>query len=114
MIRPNQTTALDAGNAISFTCVAYGVPNPSISWKKGDTLLSNSSQATIYEELVTEDGVTFVHSFLQLRSVEETDAGQYSCFADNTLGNDTASFELAVAQGMQLYNLDKCGLLTLN
>ena len=109
MIRPNQTTALDAGNAITFTCVAYGIPNPSISWNKGDTLLSNGSRATIYEELLTENGVTLVHSFLELRSVEETDAGQYSCFADNTLCNDTASFELAVAQGMQLYNLDKRG-----
>ena len=111
VIRPNQTIAVDAGNDITFTCVACGVPNPSISWNRGDTPLSNGSQATIYEELVTEDGVTFVHSFLQLRSVEETDAGQYSCFANNTLGNDTAFFELAVAQGMQLYNLDKRGFV---
>ena len=91
--------------------MAYGVPNPSISWNRGDTPLSNGSQATIYEELLTEDGVTLVHSFLQLCSVEETDAGQYSCFSNNTLGNDTAFFELAVAQGMQLYNLDKRGFI---
>ena len=46
--------------------------------------------------LVTENGVTFVQSILELCSTEEADAGQYSCFAENTLGNDTASFVLTV------------------
>ena len=96
VIRPNQTTAVDSGNTISFACVAYGNPNPSISWNRGDTLLNNDSRITIYEELVTENGVTFVQSILELCSAEEADAGQYSCFAYNTLGNDTESFELAV------------------
>ena len=104
MIRPNQTTAVDAGNTITFACVAYGDPNPSISWNRGDTLLSNDSRVTIYEELVTENGVTFVQSILEMCSAEEADGGQYSCFADNTLGNDTASFILAVnAQSEQQY-----------
>ena len=96
VIRPNQTTAVDAGNTITFACVAYGDPNPSISWNTGGTPLSNGTRVTIYEELVTENGVTFVQSILELCSAEEADAGQYSCFADNTLGNDTESFELTV------------------
>ena len=96
MIRPNQTTAVDAGNTITFVCVAYGDPNPSISWNRGDTLLSNGTRVTIYEELVTENGVTFVQSILELCSAEEADAGRYSCFADNTLDNDTESFVLTV------------------
>jgi len=95
-MHPNQTTALDAGNAVNFTCVAYGIPNPSISWKKGDILLSNDSQVTIYEQPMIQNGVTLVQSILELSSAEEAEAGQYSCFADNTLGNDTASFELVV------------------
>ena len=101
MIRPNQTTAVNASNTITFVCVAYGDPNPSISWNRGDTLLSNDSRVTIYEELVTENGMTFVQSILELCSAEEADAGWYSCFANNTLGNDTESFMLAVnAQSM--------------
>ena len=111
VIRPNQTTSLDAGNAVSFTCVAYGVPNPSISWNRGNTLLTNGSRTTSYEQLLIENGVTFVQSILQLCNAEVAEAGQYSCFANNTLGNDTAFFELAVAQGMQLYNLDKLGFV---
>ena len=96
MKRPNQTTSLDAGNAVTFTCVANGDPNPSISWMKGDTLLSNDTRVTIFAGQLTEDGVIFVQSILLLRSAEEADTGLYSCFADNTYGNDTASFVLTV------------------
>ena len=76
--------------------MAYGDPSPSISWNREDTVLNNESRVTTYEELVTEVGVTFVQSNLELCSAEEADAGQYSCFAENTLGNDTASFVLIV------------------
>ena len=41
-------------------------------------------------------GLSFVQSILELCRVKEPDAGQYSCFADNTIGNDTASFVLTV------------------
>ena len=96
VIRPNQTIVVDAGNTITFVCVASVNPNPSISWNRGGTALNNDSRVTIYEELVTEIGVTFVQSILELCSAEEADAGQYSCFADNTLGNDTTFFVLTV------------------
>ena len=95
MIRPNQTIAVDAGNTITFVCVASGDPNPSISWNRGNTVLNNDSHITIYEELVTENGVIFVQSILEL-CAQEADAGQYSCSADNTVSNDTASFVLIV------------------
>jgi len=96
VIRPNQTYAVDAGNTITFVCVASGDPNPSISWNRGATVLNNDSRVTIYEDLVTENKTIFVQSILELCSAEEADAGQYSCFAENTLSNDTASFVLTV------------------
>ena len=96
VIRPNQTIGADNGNTITFVCVAYGIPDPSISWNRGDTTLSNGSRVTIYEELLTDNGVTFVQSILELCSAEVEDAGEYSCFAKNTLGNDTAAFVLTV------------------
>ena len=102
MIRPNQSIAVDAGNTITFVCVAYGIPSPSISWNRGDTALSNDSQYTIYEMLLTINMTTFVQSILALCSAEEAGAEQYSCFANNTLGNDNASFVLTVnAQSKQ-------------
>ena len=107
MARPNQTTTVDAGNTITLVCVANGDPTPSVSWNRRGTALNNDSRVTIYEELMTEIGMTFVQSMLTLCSAEEADAGQYSCFADNTLGNDTALFGLTVnAQSKQQHNND--------
>ena len=97
VLRSNQANEIDAGSAISLTCVAYGIPFPSISWNNRSTLLRNGSRVTIYEELLTEIGFTFVHSILQLCGAVEADTGQYSCFTNNTLGNDTASFDLTVS-----------------
>ena len=48
--------------------------------------------------------MTFLQSILELCSAEEADAGQYSCFADNTFGNDTASFVLTVNAQSKLCN----------
>ena len=45
---------------------------------------------------MTEIRVTFVLSILELCSAEGADGGQYSCFAANTIGNDTTSFVLTV------------------
>ena len=111
VIRPNQTTSVDAGNTIISVCVAYGDPNPSITWSRGDAVVSNDSRVTIYEELVTENGVTFVQSIIEVCSAEETDAGQYSCFAENAFGNDTAVIELTVnAQGKVLMHVYMYGV----
>jgi len=96
VISPNQTTEVDAGSTVAFACVAYGDPNPSITWKKGDTDLVNDSRVSIFDELFTENEVTFTKSILGLCNAEASDAGQYSCFADNTLGNETAAFTLTV------------------
>ena len=104
VIRPNQTTNVDAGNTIVAVCVAYGDPNPSITWSRGGTVLSNDSRITIYEELVTENGVIFVQSIIEVCSAEVSDAGQYSCFTENAFGNDTAVIELTVnAQGTETF-----------
>ena len=85
------------GNTV--TCIACGLASFSQlesveRWQCG--WLSNDSRVTIYEDLVTENAMTFVQSILELCSAEQADAGQYSCIAENTLGNDTASFMLTV------------------
>jgi len=81
---------------VIFTCVASGDPEPSISWRKGGTELTNSSQVTIYQTLVISNGFTFLQSSLVLCSVEEADAGDYHCISENIFGNDTAASVLAV------------------
>ena len=92
-------TDVPDGDTVLLTCVASGDQPLSISWsREGSVLMNDSQRITIYEEEVTEGGITFVQSILQICSAEINDAGSYSCTADNAAGNDTASFELTISE----------------
>ena len=84
------------GNTIVLTCVAFGVPNPDISWTANGVTLSNESRITVYSELVEEGGVMFVSSMLEICSVGVDDAGRYSCMASYGERNDTIMFNVSV------------------
>lgn len=70
--------------------------------------MNNDTRVTITTELMTENGVIFVQSTLELYSVEQVDIGQYSCFANNTIGNDTAPFTLINVRGKSLHGYIPC------
>ena len=91
---------VDAGNTVVLACVGYGSPDPDITWSRNGNVLSNDSRVTIYEEVVTESGVTFVQSILEICSATLSDSGQYSCLATNLHGNDNATFDLTIVLGM--------------
>ena len=95
VISPGNST-VQAGSTVVFACVGFGDPRPSVTWSRGGGQLSNNSRVTIYEELVTENGVDFVQSILEICSAGETDGGQYSCTVGNALVNASANFELSV------------------
>ena len=63
-------------------------------------VLMNSSRITIFEETLSESGVTFVKSILQVCSVQPSMTGEYSCTSQNEVGNETATFQLTVNDGM--------------
>ena len=87
---------MEAGNTVALTCVGYGDPTVSVTWNMADVQLSNSSGITIYDELVTGNGIILVQSILVICGVEETDSGQYSCIVNNVLGNTSVNFDLSV------------------
>jgi len=87
---------VEVGSNVVLACVGIGNPSPSVSWSTDSVYLSNSSQISIYEELVTEDGVVFVQSILEICNVDEADGGQYTCTVSNALNNASVDFELSV------------------
>lgn len=96
----SDNVTVDAGNTVLFACVGYGTPDPDITWTRGGNQLTNdTSRITIYEELVTESGATFVQSILEICSAGEIDAGQYSCNVANMFGNSSSNFRLTVNAG---------------
>ena len=96
MIHPRNVTEVDSGDTITVGCVAYGDPPPYLSWRKDGVELANGSRIQIYEERVTESGLTFIKSILEICSTSVADIGQYSCSANNTLGFESADFDLQV------------------
>ena len=91
-------TATEPGNA-TVTCSATGRPAPTIRWFR---LNENGLQVV---ELVTSDGSVIATELLGMRNVQSTltllgvspsDAGSYSCLAENDFAGDGASAEFTV------------------
>ena len=102
VVRPGNLSQLSAGDTLTLSCVGYGNPLPSVFWSRSDTnqVLINSSRITIFEETLSQSGVTFVKSILQVCSVQPSMTGEYSCTSRNEIGNETATFQLTVNDGM--------------
>ena len=97
VLAPGSTT-VTYGNTLMVTCLGYGSPPPTITWRKGGRLLTNESdsQTNVYNSFLAESGVTLSRSVLEICSVNLADEGEYSCSAVNSFGNDSVSFELFV------------------
>ena len=94
-------SAATANSTVLFTCVVYGLPLPSyVTWTFNNTLLYNSTSdnytLTIYHSQFEVNGAVFLQSILEICGVVEEQAGNYSCSAESSAGNDTESFLLVV------------------
>ncbi|EYB86260.1 hypothetical protein Y032_0282g1275 [Ancylostoma ceylanicum] len=72
-------TMIGRGDSISFDCIILeGTPQPKIQWfRNGRELLQNSN------EYMTING-----AHLSIAGAQDTDAGSYSCVAENIAGRD--------------------------
>lgn len=73
-------------HSIDLSCVAQGVPQPSVSWKKDNTALV----ADRAHYSLSPDGT------LTVRQVALNDEGVYTCVASNVVGQDEADVQLQV------------------
>ena len=86
--QPN-STEVNAGGTINFSCSAKAYPRPDFTWKSGATNLTADESIAI-GSLIGNDPYT---STLTLKTVKSSDAGSYSCVVTNTRG--TASSQAA-------------------
>ena len=85
---------IDPGQSVLITCISEGLPVPSVMWVDPDgRILTNrtSPRIKMFESIETKQGVNFVRSVLLLCDINRMDSGEYSCIADNTFSNDTAT-----------------------
>jgi len=97
VVRPGNLNEVSTGDTVTLSCIGYGDPLPSVFWSNSNNdMLINSSQITIVEDTLSESGVHFVKSILEVCSVEPVMSGEYSCTSQNEFSNQTARFQLSV------------------
>ena len=99
LLAPGNMTVV-SGDTVDLLCQAYGIPIPNITWTKDTVPLNNNSitdRIATHEDVITDGGVTLSRSSLQIHNIQQSDDGQYSCVAYNSVGIPAASdFELIV------------------
>ena len=101
---PGDLTVVQPEDA-TFTCVATARPRPSITWWRVE---SNGSLTQVVEEAnvtsITEmmSGERVLMSNLTIESAQPSDAGDYTCEAENEVSNTSATATLVV-HGELLY-----------
>uniref|UniRef100_A0A087YHW1 Cell adhesion molecule-related/down-regulated by oncogenes n=1 Tax=Poecilia formosa TaxID=48698 RepID=A0A087YHW1_POEFO len=84
-----QVVLVSVGSDATLACQATGVPPPLVRWFKGELEVGSAP-------FVEQD----VHSgTLQIRGVQEVDAGQYNCVASSSAGTSTGTVSLEVGVG---------------
>lgn len=80
----NETVMVHSGNPARFTCRADGIPLPTVSWYRHNTLIGDRVSGS-----QTEKQLTF-------SSTNLTDRGEYTCRAINVAGMDEKVANLIV------------------
>ena len=94
--------SLTAGDTALLTCVGYGQPDVQITWSRNGEVVMNSSLITINETDVTRGGRLYKQSYLEICSLEVSDAGNYTCTVSNGESETNSSTQLSVS-GENLY-----------
>ena len=88
VIRPPDSSTATETQTVRFTCAAYGVPTPTIKWRRGnedlDILLADpDSGLKTYDQTMTVNGVVFAVSVLEMCGVNQTSSTAFTCWASN-------------------------------
>ena len=86
---------LTAGQVLTLTCTAMGIPRPQIDWYDGDRRIVNSSRVQINKTEI--DNSTLV-STLVISSVTVVDSGTYECRVENDDGNTSLQYQVSVSE----------------
>ncbi|XP_051895873.1 roundabout homolog 4 isoform X2 [Pristis pectinata] len=85
--RPSDETVI-AGNSVQFSCKARGDPMPRVRWKK-----ENGELPTGRYEVNSDNTIRIHYTAL-------SDAGLYTCLAENSVGSSAASVSLIVQDAL--------------
>lgn len=94
----NKTYTVNENSSISFTCVAAGLPQPSVTWYRNGTIINDTRfvQLPITVKLLYVLVYQVTSTLNLTMAVDEDSDTNYSCRANNTVGNSSDTFQLDV------------------
>lgn len=78
-------------DTVAMTCSATGIPVPTITWERGNSIITETLGMTVSTKSL--EGNAKASSSLTILGIQLTDAGSYSCHADNSLALELTSSE---------------------
>ena len=95
---PNEAVSVDQGSTGILSCVARGLPLPTISWFLNGVEISSypyfNATTIIYNS-------SYVNSSLEFGPADSSFAGNFSCQAVNNYGSDITTFQVEINTGIQ-------------
>ncbi|XP_036393135.1 immunoglobulin superfamily member 10 [Megalops cyprinoides] len=96
MTKPFGKKRVPYGNDLKVDCKASGAPEPEISWGLPDGTMLNSAMQSDDSRGRTRRYVLFNNGTLYLNKVGISEEGDYTCYAENTLGKDEMHVHITV------------------
>lgn len=78
--------AVTKGGDVTLQCAAEGIPRPVVTWLKDGRPISGQHRAKILNE----------GRLLQIKNVQVSDTGRYTCVAVNTAGQADSRHDISV------------------
>ena len=89
-----------------------GYPPPLIVWSRTDGTLSDRVSLSNNATNLTKDGyVSSIRVNLTITNVSREDTGEYQCFANNGIGNDSNNVRITVKSKHELQCMSSINML---
>ena len=96
-VSPINDEILIERNTTTITCEALGYPPPIIVWNRANGTLSDGVSVSDSVSVPTGYGnVTRVSVNLTIANASREDTGVYTCYANNSIGNDISNASITV------------------
>ncbi|XP_026073124.1 matrix-remodeling-associated protein 5-like [Carassius auratus] len=84
------------GGELKVDCIASGLPNPEITWSLPDGTMVNVIPQSDHNWVRTKRYVMFDNGTLYLNEVRMKEEGDYTCYAENSIGKDEMKVHIKV------------------
>ncbi|XP_067312739.1 matrix-remodeling-associated protein 5 [Pseudorasbora parva] len=84
------------GDNFLVDCVAFGLPDPEVSWSLPDGTMINNALQSDDSGTRNRRYIIFGNGTLLLQQMGKRDEGNYTCYAKNTLGEDAMKVSVQV------------------